>query len=156
MRILIWHGWLLEGAGSNIYTARVSDVWRRRGHEVLLLCQERHPDRYDFVDAWGTVDAHGVSDLRDRNTRSPGDGRTILLQPSIGELLPVFVYDEYEGFEVKRFPDLTDEELSRYLDRNVVALREATSWFEPDVVIAGHAIPGAVVAKRAFGPPSGT
>src|SRR5919204_1248474 len=150
MRVLLWHGWLLEGSGSNVYTARVADVLRRAGHEVLLICQEPHADRYPFLDSWGSVGREGVSAL---TTRSGTDdrGRSVLLRPDIGSLLPVFVIDEYEGFEVKRFPDLTDEELSRYLDRNVVALREATSWFEPDVVIAGHAIPGAVVAKRAFG-----
>ena len=43
--------------------------------------------------------------------------------PDIGGLLPVFVADRYEGFEVKTFPELTDEELDRYLDANVAAVR---------------------------------
>jgi glycosyltransferase involved in cell wall biosynthesis len=150
MRVLLWHGWLLESSGSNVYTARVTDVLRRRGHEVLLVCQEPHADRYPFLDAWGSVGPSGVSALTARS--SPlGPGRGVLLRPEIGSLLPVFVIDEYEGFEVKRFPDLTEAELAEYLDRNVVALRAASSWFEPEVVIAGHAIPGAVVAGRALG-----
>ena len=53
-RILVWHGWLLEGSGSNVATARiVVEVWRAAGHDVLLLCQERHPDRYPWIDATG-------------------------------------------------------------------------------------------------------
>ena len=53
VRVLIWHGWLLEGSGSNIYAARTAEVLRRAGHEVLLLCQEQHPDRLKFVDGFG-------------------------------------------------------------------------------------------------------
>jgi len=25
MRVLIWHGWLLEGSGSNVYAARIAE-----------------------------------------------------------------------------------------------------------------------------------
>ena len=35
--------------------------------------------------------------------------------PDIGGLLPVYVHDDYEGFEVKTFAELTDDELDRYL-----------------------------------------
>ncbi|HEV8421636.1 MAG TPA: glycosyltransferase [Actinomycetota bacterium] len=153
MRVLVWHGWLLEGSGSNVYTARVTDVLRRWGHDVLLVCQEPHGDRYGFLDTGGTVGPAGVSPLV-TFSRPHRDGRAILLRPDIGTLLPVFVIDEYEGFEVKRFPDLTDQELIDYLERNVAALRAAASWFDPDVAIAGHAVPGAVIAARALGPRS--
>ena len=150
MRILIWHGWLLSGTGSNIYAARTAEVYRRQGHDVLLLCQDRHPDRAGFVDAWGTVDGEGVSDLRPAGAE-PGPGRAVLLRPQIGGLLPVFVLDEYEGFEVKRFLDLTDEELNAYLDRNVRALEAAVRWHSSEAVVIGHAVPGAVIAARALG-----
>jgi glycosyltransferase involved in cell wall biosynthesis len=155
MRVLLWHGWLLEGSGSNVYTARVVDVLRQWGHDVLLVCQEPHGDRYDFLDATGTVGPAGVSPLV-KFPRPGRRGRAILLRPDIGTLLPVFVVDEYEGFEVKRFPDLTDQDLMAYLERNVAALRAAASWFDPDVAIAGHAVPGAVIAARALGPGSYT
>jgi glycosyltransferase involved in cell wall biosynthesis len=149
MRLLIWHGWLLEGAGSNVYTARVTDVLRRRGHDVLLMCQEPHPERYEFLDGWGTVGPDGASEIHTSGA-TPAAGRAVLLKPDIGHLLPVFVYDEYEGFEVKRFVDLTDDELGAYLERNVVALRGAATWHGPEALIAGHAVPGPVVARRAW------
>ena len=60
MRIVQWHGWLLDGSGSNVYTARVTEEFRATGHHVLLLCQERHPERYPFVDAFGSVSEEGV------------------------------------------------------------------------------------------------
>lgn len=150
MRVLLWHGWLLEGTGANIYAAKVAAAWRRAGHEVTLLCQQRHAERFDFVDAWGTVGPEGVSELAETHV-PPARGRVDLLRPDIGELLPVFVYDEYEGFRVKTFVDLTAEELDAYLDRNVVALRQAASWRPPDASVAGHAMAGPVMARRALG-----
>lgn len=151
VRLLLWHGWLLEGSGSNVSTARVARVFREQGHDVLLLCQEGHPERYEWIDAFGTVDADAVSELVATGA-APARGRCVLLRPRIGSLLPVFVLDEYEGFEVKRFVDLTDGELAAYLDGNVAALRIAAARHRSDVVIAGHAIPGGVVARRALGP----
>src|SRR5437763_617112 len=133
MRVALWHGWLLDGSGSNVYSARVTDQLRRQGHDVLLLCQERHPERYPYFDAWGTVSETGVSGLVERGTE-PGPGRAVLLRPEIGDLLPVFVIDEYEGFEVKLFVELTDDELERYLARNVAALRAAIEWSGADAV----------------------
>ncbi|MGZ4108695.1 MAG: glycosyltransferase [Actinomycetota bacterium] len=151
MRVLLWHGWLLDGSGSNVYTARVAEDLAARGHDVSLLCQEPHPERYPWIDAVGTVDADGVGDLTSVSSRG-GDGRCVLLRPAIGRLLPVFVIDEYEGFEVRRFVDLTDEQLERYLSLNVAALRAAASWHRSDVAIAGHAVPGGAIARRALGP----
>jgi glycosyltransferase involved in cell wall biosynthesis len=151
VRILLWHGWLLEGSGSNVYTARVAEVLRAEGHDVLLLCQERRPERYRWIDASGRVDAGGVSAPRP-NPADRAPGRCVLLRPDIGRLLPVFVVDEYEGFEVKRFVDLTDAELDRYLDANVAALRVAAAWHDTEVAIAGHAVPGGAIARRALGP----
>jgi glycosyltransferase involved in cell wall biosynthesis len=150
MRILLWHGWLLSGTGSNIYAARTAEVYRRQGHDVALLCQDRHPERAGFVDAWGTVGADGVSELRPTGAE-PGPGRVVLLRPEIGGLLPVFVLDEYEGFDVKRFLDLTDGELDAYLERNIRALEAAVRWNPPEAVVTGHAVPGAVIGARALG-----
>jgi glycosyltransferase involved in cell wall biosynthesis len=152
VRILLWHGWLLEGSGSNVYSAKVAEVLRRDGHQVLIVCQERHPERFSFVDAWATVGPNGLTNPVPTGVAT-NDGFVTLLRPEIGSMLPVFVIDEYEGFDsVKRFVDLTDDELGSYLQRNVDALRAASDWFEPDAVITGHAVPGAVVALRALGP----
>ena len=79
MRLLLWHGWLLGGSGSNVYTARVARELRERGHDVLLLCQEQHPERFAFVDAWGTVDERGVSELTPTSAESTA-GRVVVLR----------------------------------------------------------------------------
>ena len=43
MRILLWHGYLLGGTGSNVYTRALAREWSRTGHDVVVLCQEPHP-----------------------------------------------------------------------------------------------------------------
>ena len=53
MRILLWHGYLLEGTGSNIYTRSVAREWQRAGHDVVVFCQEPHPGRFDADDVRG-------------------------------------------------------------------------------------------------------
>jgi glycosyltransferase involved in cell wall biosynthesis len=150
MRILLWHGWLLEGTGSNVYAAKVSEVWRRQGHEVILVCQEQRVARLEFVDALAHARPGKMSKI---GTLRPGDrkGRVVVVRPEIGSLLPVFVLDEYPGFEVKRFVDLDDRELERYLDVNVGALEAIARALPPDASIAGHIVPGPVVARRALG-----
>jgi glycosyltransferase involved in cell wall biosynthesis len=150
MRVLLWHGWLLDGTGSNVYTARVAEVLVVDGHDVVVLCQEHRAERHPWVRAVGTVSAAGVSEL-ELSSAGTGAGRGVILRPDIGRLLPVFVLDEYEGFDVKRFVDLTDDELGRYLDANLQALRAAVEWQSPDVVIVGHAVPGGVIGARALG-----
>jgi glycosyltransferase involved in cell wall biosynthesis len=151
MRVLLWHGWLLEGAGSNVYTARVAEELARAGNDVVLVCQERRPEAYPWISSWGVLDADGPHDLTPPSvTGLPG--RCVLLRPLIGTLLPVFVLDEYEGFEVKRFVDLSDEELEAYLARNASALRAAVAWHGSEVVITGHAVPGGEIGRRALGP----
>jgi glycosyltransferase involved in cell wall biosynthesis len=129
MRVLIFHGYLLHGTGSNVYNASLAQALASQGHEVHLFCQDRHADDLDWVRDSENVTVH---------------------IPDIGGLLPVFVADRYEGFEVKTFPELTDEELDRYLDRNVRAVRQVVDEYgEPDAALANHLIMGPVILARA-------
>jgi glycosyltransferase involved in cell wall biosynthesis len=151
MRVLLWHGWLLEGSGSNVYTARVAEALVKAGHDVLVLCQESRPERYRFVRAAGTV-GERVGELQAfERPGAMGTRGAVLLRPEIGKLLPVFVMDDYPGFEAKRFVDLSDAELAQYLERNVRALGEAARWHRADLVVMGHVVPGAVIGARALG-----
>lgn len=149
----MWHGWLLEGSGSNVAAACVAEALRRDGHDVALLCQESHSERLGFLDATGSVSSAGVAVAEELGgaPAAPG-GRAVLLRPDIGSLLPVFVYDDYEGFEVKRFVDLSAEELEAYLERNVEAVRAAAAWHDSEAFVFGHVVPGGVVGRRALGP----
>ena len=119
---------------------------------MVVVCQEAHPERYPWIDAWGNLDANGPSSLTGSGAERTG-GRCVLLRPRIGDLLPVFVLDRYEGFAtVCRFVDLTDEQLMSYLACECRRVAGRGRVARQRVVIAGHAIPGPVIAGRALGP----
>ncbi len=148
MRLLIFHGWLLRGTGSNVYNAELAEALVRLGHEVHLLCQEYEPAQLGFVDSVG--DWRGGR-LDVKPVRQPAhSGRCTVYRPDIGGLLPVFVYDTYENFEVKTFNDLTDDELARYIDANVAAVRDVVELVEPDAGFANHAVMGPLILNRAL------
>ena len=53
MKVLIFHGYLLRGTGSNVYNANVAQALARLGHEVHLLCQDLEAASLPWVDAVG-------------------------------------------------------------------------------------------------------
>jgi glycosyltransferase involved in cell wall biosynthesis len=122
MRVLIFHGYMLRGTGSNIYNANLAPALARLGHEVHLLTQ-------------------------DREVRIPG---VQIHNPDIGGLLPVYVKDPYPGFRVKTFPEMTDEELDFYLEANVAAVRDvAAKAGGIDAALANHLVMGPAILARA-------
>lgn len=149
VRILLWHGYLLTGSGSNVYTASLARCWREAGHDVLVLCQERNAAATTFVDRAGDFDEDNMSFALADTSARPAPGSCSVVRPDIEGLLPVFVYDDYEGFEVKLFTDLSEPELDMYTSRNVDAMVTAIDRFEPDVIITGHEVMGPEIARRA-------
>lgn len=145
MRILIFHGYLLRGTGSNIYNASLTAALRDMGHEVHILCQDRHAGELEFVDALGRWERGEL-----RLEGDPGARVTAYL-PDIGRVLPVYVADQYEGFDAKPFLDLTDAELDHYIEAGAAATREVVERVRPDVALANHALMGPVILARALG-----
>jgi glycosyltransferase involved in cell wall biosynthesis len=117
VRILLWHGYLLGGTGSNVYTRALAREWGRAGHDVVVFCQERHPERYDL-----------------------GGARVVC--PDIGGLLPVFVLDRYEGLDAKLLQDFTVAERERFVELNATAVRE---HLPAEVVFTNHVLLGGPV-----------
>jgi len=125
MRVLIFHGYLLRGTGSNIYNASLARALAALGHEVHLLCQERRP-----VELPAGVTIHN---------------------PDIGRILPVYVADEYEGFDAVPLADLDDAAVEHYVQANVEAVRQVADRVEPDVALANHLVLGPAILARAIG-----
>ena len=146
MRILVFHGYLLGGTGSNVYNAALAEAFARAGHEVHLLSQDRDPLSHEWVDAAGDWDS---GELVVEARRKPA--RITAYRPDIDGLLPLYVADSYEGVEARPFPDLSDEELDRYLERNVAAVREVAERVRPDVALANHLVMGPAILARALG-----
>jgi glycosyltransferase involved in cell wall biosynthesis len=149
LRILIFHGYLLSGTGSNVYNARLAEALTRLGHEVHLLCQERHPEGQAFVDAAGDWDS-GELVLRSLKEETSGGPRCTVYRPDIGGLLPLYVEDRYEGTDAKTFAECTDSEVAAYVQANVDAVRELAEIVRPDVALANHLVMGPVILARAL------
>src|SRR5947208_135252 len=147
MRVLIFHGYLLRGTGSNVYNASVATALARLGHEVHLLCQDRRAGELPWVDRMGTWKG---GELRIQAAGgAEGPGTVTVYMPDIDGLLPVYVADDYDGFRVKTFAELTDAELDAYLDANVAAVRDvAESVGGVDAALANHLVMGPAILAR--------
>ena len=109
---------MLGGTGSNVYTRSIARAWMRAGHDVTVVCQDRHTERYDL-----------------------GGARVVV--PELPErLLPVFVLDAYEGLDARLLGDFTPEQRDAYVAANAAALRELGP---ADLVLANHVVLGAPV-----------
>ncbi len=124
MKILLWHGYLLGGTGSNVYTRQLAREWSRAGHDVTVLCQEPHPELHDL-------------------------GTAQVVQPDVNGLLPTFVLDHYEGFEVKLLQDCTRVELDAWVEANASAIRER---LPADLVFCNHVLLGGAVGAATGAP----
>ena len=98
MRIVIWHGYLLGGTGSNVYTRSLARAWRRLGQEVIVICQDPRPEDHDLLGAR-------------------------VVRPPIGPRLPVFVLDSYEDVEAGLIGEMSRAELDRIVAAHAAAIR---------------------------------
>jgi glycosyltransferase involved in cell wall biosynthesis len=117
MRILLWHGYLLGGTGSNVYTRALARAWSHNGHDVVVFSQEPHPEMFDL-------------------------GGADTVWPEIGGPLPVFVLDRYDGLDARLLQDFTAAERDRYVEHNAAALRE---HLPADLVFTNHVLMGGPV-----------
>lgn len=145
MRILIFHGYSLCGSGSNDYIAGLTRRLVRQGHDVQLLCQERKPAEFDFVDAVGRWPA---GRLRVERVRWPAHCTAYV--PDIGSLLPVYVTGYFPGYQARPFPQLTGGQVADYVAANTAAVRDVISLAEPDYALANHLVMGPAILARAL------
>jgi len=88
----------------------------------VVVCQERHPERYDL-----------------------GGARVVVPELPDG-LLPVFVLDRYEGLEARLLQDFTPAQREAHVEANAAALREL---LPADVVFTNHVLMGGPVGAAA-------
>ncbi|MBA3347809.1 MAG: glycosyltransferase family 4 protein [Actinobacteria bacterium] len=124
MRILLWHGYLLGGTGSNVYTRALAREWSLAGHDVTVFSQDADPGRYDL-------------------------GGAQVVRPDVGGLLPVFVLDRYEGYDVRLVQDCSRAQLDGWVEANARALRE---HLPADLVFCNHVLLGAPVGAASGTP----
>jgi glycosyltransferase involved in cell wall biosynthesis len=124
MRILLWHGYLLGGTGSNVYSRSLARAWSRNGHDVTVFSQDPHPEEFDL-------------------------GGAATVRPDIDGQLPVFVLDHYDGLDARLVQDFTPAERDHYVQCNAAALRER---LPADLVFTNHVLMGAPVGAASGAP----
>jgi glycosyltransferase involved in cell wall biosynthesis len=124
LKILLWHGYLLGGTGSNVYTRSLARFWSGMGHEVTVFCQDPDPRQFDL-------------------------GAAKVVRPEIGGILPVFVLDRYRDLEPRLLQDLTPTERDDFVGANAGALKR---HLPADLVFTNHALLGAPVGAAVGAP----
>jgi glycosyltransferase involved in cell wall biosynthesis len=87
---------------------------------VTVVCQERHPERYDL------------------------GGAKVVVPDLPGLLLPVFVLDAYEGLRPKLLQDFTPRELASYVEANA----DACDVLQPELLFTNHVLAGGAVGAK--------
>lgn len=155
MNICIVHGYLLSGTGSNIYVQNLVRQLCLKGHDVQLICQEPHPEALNFVSEAFVADnsTHRLKKRFERERSQDGTGRCLVYIPDLEGILPVYVYDAYQGFQVKELHLMSKEEIDAYAAKNIWVIRKVLQENDIDLVISNHTVmqPYEVAEARSSG-----
>jgi len=142
MHLILLHGYLLQGTGSNIYVANIAKAWQGQGHAVTVVCQDYEAKALTFVD-------HHIGPGEKIPSDPPEPGSLRVIVPDINRLLPVYVFDHYEGFQVKTIPEMTVDECETHIEMTAAVLRGVVAQ-GCSHVLANHALFGPIIASRAL------
>jgi glycosyltransferase involved in cell wall biosynthesis len=143
MHLLIVHGYILQGTGSNIYVANVAKTWKKFNHSVTIICQDLQASSLEFVDEY-----FGPDDKTPDSQPKPGTIRVII--PNINNLLPVYVLDDYEKLFAKTVYSMNKDEIENHISLTAKVIKTISKTQRIDKVLANHAILSPVIVKRAL------
>ena len=141
MHLVVVHGYILSGTGSNIYSANVAKTWKRQGHAVTVVCQDPFASQLPFVDEF-------YSGTENIPTTPPAQGTIRVVVPDINGLLLVYNYDRYPRYDVKTMVECTIAEIDAHIDATTEGLRRVLQQ-GADLVLTNHIILSPVIASRA-------
>lgn len=139
--LAILHGYRLEGSGSCVYVRNLVHQFARTGRDVVLICQDLQPQRYDFI-----AEAH-VFSARDtlesifvRKTGYPG--RVICYRPHLtGGILPIYVDVQAKpDSRIKSFRRMANAEIADYIENNLAALESVLCRHPARMIYANHIV----------------
>jgi glycosyltransferase involved in cell wall biosynthesis len=117
VRVLLWHGYLLSGTGSNEYTRALAGTLSRQGHDVVVFSQDPRPQDHDL-------------------------GGATVIRPDLPGRLPVFVLDRYAMATPALLPSMPRSEVDRFVAAQVEAIRGSGP---ADLLIVNHVLLGGPV-----------
>lgn len=154
MRIAIVHGYFLGDSGSGVYVRQTAEALVAAGHDVTLVCQEREPERYCFVESAWALDADNTEFVSLGPEHDNGmAGSCRLVRPNDGGQLLVYVDGPFAGFThpgISTFQDAPAETIDAFISANVAALRAIFDRWPPELVLAHHTIAQPHIVREAL------
>ncbi|MCP4180823.1 MAG: glycosyltransferase family 4 protein [bacterium] len=143
MHLVIVHGYILQGTGSNIYVANVAKAWKKLNHSVTIICQDLEASTLGFVDEY-----FGPND--NIPSTEPEQCTIRVIVPNINNILPVYVLDDYIKLYAKTVYSMNKDEIENHIKMTSSVLRTISQTQRIDKVLANHAILSPVIVKRAL------
>ena len=154
LHVAVVHGYFLQDSGSAVYVRELSRALVALGHDVTLVCQDREPERCDFIDSVYELDeANQELTLLDQHRPRSHDGACRLVRPNLSGDLLVYIEGAFPPFEdsrVRAFQNASPQLRDRYVARNIAALSTTFARWMPDVVLAQHLIMQPYVVRAAL------
>lgn len=148
MQIVMVHGYFLKGTGSNLFVENICREFCKMGHQVKLFCQENEPEKFDFIEKAFEFNAENSMFKMVYHKETAYLGKCDLYRPNLNGFLPVYVYDKYQGYDVKTFTDCSKGELEDYIEDNRQAIDTAIKNTHTDLVWTNHTIMQPVYLAR--------
>ncbi len=96
---------------------------------------------------------HSFKRRFEREKSQGGAGRCSVYIPDLEGILPVYVYDVYEGFKVKELHLMSKDEIDAYAEKNIWVIEKVLKESDIELVISNHTVmqPYEVAEARAGG-----
>ena len=154
MRVAVVHGYFLHESGSGTYVRELTRELVRQGHEVTLVCQERSPEIYDFIDSAHVLDDANAAAATVFERERLYAGSCRFVRPNLHGSLLVYVNGPFPGFapeEVEPFQDTSADRIEAYAIANISAMRAVLAEWPVDLLLANHALMQPWVVRWAAG-----
>lgn len=141
--ILIVHGYLLHNSGSCTFVKNIALEYAKLDYKVTICCQDHNAIRTDginniFYDPVEAVPINGKVNI------------FIPMLPYKNNILPVYIYNFYDGFSSKTITDMTIDEGDTHIDIVSNSIAEFIENHDVDFIIANHALFSPINVKRAL------
>jgi len=150
MHVVIVHGYFLKGTGSNLFVHNVCCELCKMGHQVTLFCQENEVNDIDYIEKAFHFSSNNETMQLFHSKATPYQGKCTLVRPNLNGFLPVFVFDQYQGYRVKEYRSCSIQEIEQYIENNVTAINTTLQGTSVDMVWSNHTIMQPVYVARSI------
>ena len=137
-KVLMVHGYLLSGTGSNLYVRNIVKKMCELGQDVILVCQEFDPENYDFIARCYRAKDGEHQLIFERET--PYLGKCDIYIPDINNELLVYVWDRYRDLHVVEMKNATHEQIQSYLEGNAQTINYICSKYDISHAYSNHLV----------------